>query len=59
LRAQTAGKDITVVLVEQNARSALSVSRHAVILNLGQIVVSDDAATVAADDALRHHYLGF
>jgi branched-chain amino acid transport system ATP-binding protein len=48
-----------VVLVEQNARSALSVSHHAVILNLGQVVVSDDAAAVAADDALRHHYLGF
>jgi branched-chain amino acid transport system ATP-binding protein len=59
LREQTEGKDITVVLVEQNARSALSVSHHAVILNLGQVVVSDDAATVAADDALRHHYLGF
>ena len=59
LRAQTESKDITVVLVEQNARSALSVSHHAVILNLGQVVVSDDAATVAADDALRHHYLGF
>ncbi len=29
------------------------------ILNLGQVVVSDDAVTVAADDALRHHYLGF
>jgi branched-chain amino acid transport system ATP-binding protein len=59
LREQTEGKDITVVLVEQNARSALSVSKHAVILNLGQVVVSDDAATVAADDELRHHYLGF
>ncbi|HEY1650662.1 MAG TPA: ABC transporter ATP-binding protein [Acidimicrobiales bacterium] len=59
LREQTEGKDITVVLVEQNARSALSVSQHAVILNLGQVVVSDDATTVAADDALRHHYLGF
>jgi branched-chain amino acid transport system ATP-binding protein len=59
LREQTEGKDITVVLVEQNARSALSVSHHAVILNLGQIVLSDTAATVAADDALRHHYLGF
>jgi branched-chain amino acid transport system ATP-binding protein len=59
LREQTESKDITVVLVEQNARSALSVSHHAVILNLGQVVVSDDAATVAADDALRHHYLGF
>jgi branched-chain amino acid transport system ATP-binding protein len=59
LRAQTEGKDLTVVLVEQNARSALSVSKHAVILNLGQVVVSDDAVTVAADDELRHHYLGF
>jgi branched-chain amino acid transport system ATP-binding protein len=59
IRDQTEGTDLTVVLVEQNARSALSVSHHAVILNLGQVVVSDDAATVAADDALRHHYLGF
>ena len=59
LREQTERKDITVVLVEQNARSALSVSHRAVILNLGQVVVSDDAATVAGDEALRHHYLGF
>ena len=59
LRAQTESKDITVVLVEQNARSALSVSHHAVILNLGQVVVSDTAAAVASDEALRHHYLGF
>jgi branched-chain amino acid transport system ATP-binding protein len=59
LRAQTESKDITVVLVEQNARSALSVSHHAVILNLGQVVVSDTAGAIASDDALRHHYLGF
>jgi branched-chain amino acid transport system ATP-binding protein len=59
LRDQTERNDITVVLVEQNARSALSVSHNAVILNLGQVVVSDQASTVAADDALRHHYLGF
>jgi branched-chain amino acid transport system ATP-binding protein len=59
LREQTEGTDMTVVLVEQNARSALSVSHRAVILNLGQVVVSDDAAVVAADDALRRHYLGF
>lgn len=59
LKEQTHGKDMTVVLVEQNARSALSVSQHAVVLNLGQIVVSDDADKVAADEGLRHHYLGF
>lgn len=59
LQAHTEGTDMTVVLVEQNARSALSVSQRAVVLNLGEVVVSDDAATIAADSGLRHHYLGF
>jgi branched-chain amino acid transport system ATP-binding protein len=59
LRDQTSGSDMTVVLVEQNARSALSVSQDAVVLNLGQVVVSDAASVVAADSGLRHHYLGF
>jgi branched-chain amino acid transport system ATP-binding protein len=56
---QTIGSDMTVVLVEQNARSALSVSHNAVVLNLGEVVMSDAAAVVAADSDLRHHYLGF
>jgi len=59
LRDRTEGTDLTVVLVEQNARSALSVSQHAVVLNLGEVVVSDEASVIAADNALRHHYLGF
>ncbi len=59
LKDQTDGKDLTVVLVEQNARSALSVSHQAVVLNLGEVVVSASAAKVAADEKLRHHYLGF
>jgi branched-chain amino acid transport system ATP-binding protein len=59
LRSQTMGTDMTVVLVEQNARSALSVSQRAVVLNLGEVVVSDAADAVAADSELRHHYLGF
>jgi branched-chain amino acid transport system ATP-binding protein len=59
LLEQTSHKDLTVVLVEQNARSALSVSHRAVILNLGQVVVSDSSDVVAADDDLRRHYLGF
>ena len=50
---------ITIVLVEQNARSALAIADHGVVLNLGRIVASADAATLAADVALRHHYLGF
>ncbi len=59
LRDHTVGTDLTVVLVEQNARSALSVSHNAVVLNLGEVVLSDDAAVIAADSDLRHHYLGF
>jgi len=50
---------LTIVLVEQNAREALAVADHGVVLNLGRIVASADAATLAADVALRHHYLGF
>ena len=59
LRDHSEGTDMTVVLVEQNARSALSVSRDAVVLNLGQVVLSDTASVIAADSDLRHHYLGF
>jgi branched-chain amino acid transport system ATP-binding protein len=59
LRDQTHGTDMTVVLVEQNARSALSVSQQAVVLNLGTVVAIDEAAVIAADSGLRHHYLGF
>jgi len=59
LRDHTQGTDLTVVLVEQNARSALSVSHRAVVLNLGEVVVADDAAVIAGDSDLRHHYLGF
>ena len=50
---------LTIVLVEQNARSALAVADHGVVLNLGRVVASADARTLAADVALRHHYLGF
>lgn len=52
-------QSLTVVLVEQNARSALSVSDSAVVLNLGRVVVSGPAADLAADEKLRHAYLGF
>jgi branched-chain amino acid transport system ATP-binding protein len=50
---------LTVVLVEQNVRSALSIAEEAVVINLGRVVVADRAETVAADTQLRHHYLGF
>jgi branched-chain amino acid transport system ATP-binding protein len=48
-----------VLLVEQNARSALSVADRGVILNLGRVVAEDRSAVMASDSDLRHSYLGF
>ncbi|WP_435743332.1 ABC transporter ATP-binding protein [Nocardioides sp. SYSU DS0663] len=59
LRGLVESESLSVLLVEQNARSALSIAHRGVVLNLGRVVADDDAATLAADDQLRHAYLGF
>jgi branched-chain amino acid transport system ATP-binding protein len=59
LLAQRADKQLTVLLVEQNAKGALSVADRGVVLHLGKVVADDDAGTLAADERLRHAYLGF
>ena len=50
---------LTVLLVEQNARSALSIASRGVVLNLGRVVAEQDPHKLAADDRLLHAYLGF
>ena len=50
---------MTVLLVEQNVRSALSIADIGVVMSLGRIVTRNDAATLRTDDDLRHAYLGF
>jgi branched-chain amino acid transport system ATP-binding protein len=50
---------LTVLLVEQNARAALSVADRGIVLNLGRVVADDAPAALSADDGLRHAYLGF
>lgn len=52
-------RNLTVILVEQNAKSALSIATRAVVLSVGKVVIADTAENVASDDELRHHYLGF
>ncbi len=50
---------LAVLLVEQNAKSALGIADTGVVLNLGKVVATDDASVLVADEQLRHAYLGF
>ena len=59
LRRLVDTEGLAVLLVEQNARSALSVADVGVVLNLGRVVVTDEARSLMADEDLRHAYLGF
>ena len=55
--AETRG--LAVLLVEQNARSALSIADRGIVLSLGRVVAEEEPERLAADEALRHAYLGF
>ena len=48
----------TILLVEQNARKALSVSHRGYVLETGHIVLEGEAAKLRVDDAVRRAYLG-
>jgi len=50
---------LTVLLVEQNANTALSVADHGVLLALGEVAADRPAAELMADTALRAAYLGY
>ena len=48
----------TVLLVEQNARKALSIANRAYVLETGRIVKGGDAKELMHDDDIRKAYLG-
>jgi branched-chain amino acid transport system ATP-binding protein len=50
---------LTVLLVEQNAKGALAIADHGVVLNLGSVAVAGEPRKLAEDQQLRHAYLGF
>jgi branched-chain amino acid transport system ATP-binding protein len=50
---------LTVLLVEQNANTALGVADHGVLLALGKVVADRPAAELKADASLRAAYLGY
>ena len=48
----------TVVLVEQNARLALSLAQTGYVLETGHIAMVDDAAALLNDPRVKETYLG-
>ena len=48
----------TVLLVEQNAKKALSISNRAYVLETGTIALSGDAKELAGNDRVKKAYLG-
>lgn len=51
-------KGQTILLIEQNARAAMSIADFAYILETGKIVLEGDAESLARDDQVRKSYLG-
>jgi branched-chain amino acid transport system ATP-binding protein len=49
---------ITILLVEQNARMALSVASYGYIMEQGKVVLDGDAAALAANEDVKEFYLG-
>lgn len=49
---------MTILLVEQNAKKALSIANRGYVLETGNIVKEDDAQTLLHDEAIRKAYLG-
>ncbi|HVC76574.1 MAG TPA: ABC transporter ATP-binding protein [Candidatus Micrarchaeaceae archaeon] len=55
----SARRGLSVLLVEQNARSALSIANEAVLLSSGRTVASRRAGELAHEEELWHAYLGY
>ena len=53
-----AREGVTILLVEQNAKLALEVSRRAYVMESGEITLEGDAASLLNDPKVRAAYLG-
>lgn len=59
VRAMANERGIAVLLVEQNARSALSIADTGVVLHLGRVVACAPAQKLLHEANLLHAYLGY
>jgi branched-chain amino acid transport system ATP-binding protein len=51
-------RGISIILVEQNARMALSLAGRAYVLEAGKCVLEGEAGALADDERVKHAYLG-
>jgi branched-chain amino acid transport system ATP-binding protein len=51
-------KGVTILMIEQNARSALQLSDYGVVLELGRTCIEDRAENILADPRLGELFLG-
>jgi branched-chain amino acid transport system ATP-binding protein len=58
IRQIHAEEGVSILLVEQNAKQALSVSSRAYILELGKVAVAGRSEDLAKDERVREAYLG-
>ena len=52
------GEGTAILLVEQNAATALTVASRGYVLQSGQIIMADTAAALASNEDVRRSYLG-
>lgn len=51
-------RGMTVLLIEQNAHAALTISHRAYVIEQGRVALSGAAADVLSDENVKHLYLG-
>ncbi|MGB7059650.1 MAG: ABC transporter ATP-binding protein, partial [Geitlerinemataceae cyanobacterium] len=51
-------QNTTILLVEQNARMALSISHRGYVLQTGKVVLTGTAKELQSDETVRKAYLG-
>ena len=49
---------VTVLLVEQNAKTALEIADTAYVLETGKVVIKGKASDLASDENIKNAYLG-
>jgi branched-chain amino acid transport system ATP-binding protein len=55
---EIAGRGVTILLVEQNARLALELAHRGYVMESGSITLADDAKALLANPKVREAYLG-